>query len=118
MGERVDMLRLAVLAVALFAAGYASGLAAGPLHAAERTGAAAATDLSAQQRNPAVRQRPRIRVQPRYPYRTWHSFYPLPYDVEYPGPNAYRQCTFRLAQEVRPSGTVIVPRQRCWWVRR
>lgn len=29
----------------------------------------------------------------------------------------YRDCTFRLAQEWRPSGTVIVPVQRCWWVR-
>ena len=24
---------------------------------------------------------------------------------------------FRLAQQWRPSGTVIVPVQRCWWVR-
>jgi hypothetical protein len=119
MGERIGMLRLATLAFAVCAA---AGVA-GPVHAGERTGSAIATDVSAQQRDPAVRQRPRIRVTPRYPdrnypYRTWHSFYPLPYDVEYPGPNAYRQCDFRLAQEARPSGTVIVPRRRCWWVRR
>ena len=31
------------------------------------------------------------------------------------GPNAKRQCHFWLAQESRVSGTVIVPRQRCWW---
>jgi hypothetical protein len=35
----------------------------------------------------------------------------------YPGRLLYRDCTFRLAQEWRPSGTVIVPRQHCWWVR-
>jgi len=29
----------------------------------------------------------------------------------------HRECSFRLVQEFRPSGTVIVPRQRCWWVR-
>ncbi len=37
--------------------------------------------------------------------------------LEYPGPNAVRQCQFWLAQEYRPSGTVIVPRERCWWER-
>ena len=35
----------------------------------------------------------------------------------YPGRLLYRDCRFWLAQEWRPSGTVIVPRQRCWWVR-
>jgi hypothetical protein len=36
----------------------------------------------------------------------------------YPGGRLlYRDCTFRLAQQWRPSGTVIVPVQRCWWVR-
>src|SRR5207249_6125740 len=32
------------------------------------------------------------------------------------GPNATRRCTAWLAQEYRPSGTVIVPRMNCWWV--
>ena len=31
------------------------------------------------------------------------------------GANAKRHCRFWLAQEYRVSGTVIVPRQRCWW---
>jgi hypothetical protein len=75
---------------------------------------AAATDISAQRR---VRPRARIRVQPLYPYRRYHSFYPLPYDVEYPGPNARRECTARYITEYRPSGTVVVPRMNCWWVR-
>lgn len=36
----------------------------------------------------------------------------------YPGRRLlYRDCTFRLAQQWRPSGPVIVPVQRCWWVR-
>ena len=32
-----------------------------------------------------------------------------------PGPNAKRHCRFWLAKEDRVSGTVIVPRQYCWW---
>jgi hypothetical protein len=44
-------------------------------------------------------ERPRIRV---YPQR---------------GRLLYRDCVFRLVQEWRPSGAVIVPRQHCWWVR-
>jgi hypothetical protein len=36
----------------------------------------------------------------------------------YPGRRLlYRDCDFWLAQEWRPSGPVVVPRQRCWWVR-
>jgi hypothetical protein len=36
----------------------------------------------------------------------------------YPGGRLlYRDCTFRLAQQWRPGGPVIVPVQRCWWVR-
>lgn len=29
----------------------------------------------------------------------------------------YRDCTVRYVQEWRPSGAVIVPDMRCWWVR-
>lgn len=97
-------------------------LAAAPGLAAESGSAdgESAIGISAQQRDPNVRSRPRtrLRVTPRYPRRPYNSFYPLPYGIDYPGPNAIRQCDFRLAQEHRPSGTVIVPRQRCWWVRR
>ena len=61
--------------------------------AGQATHAASADDLSSQ-----ARPRTRLRV--------------------YPGRRLlYRDCTFRLAQEYRPGGTVIVPRQRCWWVR-
>jgi len=79
-----------------------------------RAGTQTATDISAQSR---PRARTRIRVQKYYPYRRWHSLYPLPYDVEYPGPNARGDCSVRYVQEHRPSGTVIVPRMSCWWVR-
>ena len=34
-----------------------------------------------------------------------------------PGRLLYRECVFKLVPQWRPSGTVIVPRQRCWWVR-
>jgi hypothetical protein len=57
------------------------------------SGAQASTELSAQARRPPAR----LRV--------------------YPGRLLYRDCTFRLARQWRPSGTVIVPVQRCWWVR-
>jgi hypothetical protein len=30
---------------------------------------------------------------------------------------AYRQCQDWYDTEHRPSGTVIVPKMRCWWVR-
>lgn len=63
-----------------------------------------------------VRPRPQVRVTPRYPYRSYHTTYPLPYDYEYPGPRAKRDCRVRYVQEFRASGTVIVPRMNCWWV--
>jgi hypothetical protein len=56
--------------------------------------ASVSTELSAQARRPPTR----FRV--------------------YPGRRLlYRDCTFRLARQWRPSGTVIVPVQHCWWVR-
>jgi hypothetical protein len=61
------------------------------------------------------RARTKIVVRPRYPYRTTHSLYPPPYDIEYPGPNAHRECTGGFATEYRASGPVVVPRMRCWW---
>lgn len=64
-----------------------------------------------------ARERPQIRIRPRYPYRRWHSPYPLPYSHEFPGPHAKRQCVNRYVTEHRPSGTVVVPRMRCWWTR-
>ena len=54
---------------------------------------ARSADLSAQMRRPP----PRLRV--------------------YPGRLLHRDCDFRLVQQWRPNGPVIVPWQRCWWVR-
>src|SRR5437016_2276748 len=47
--------------------------------------------------------RTRLRVTPRYPYRTQSLPYPPPYDIEYPGPGFVRQCRSWLAPENRPS---------------
>jgi hypothetical protein len=68
---------------------------------------------------PVVRKRPptRLRVRPIYPYRHTSTPYPPANNVDYPGPNAHRECTDALVVENRPSGTVIVPRMRCRWVR-
>ncbi len=109
---------------ALFAAIVSAALVLGaaPGHAgpAQRKADEAAMAASAQAAPPRVRPRARtqIRVYPRYPYRTFHTFYPLPYPIEYPGPNAVRHCVSNLVPEYRLSGTVIVPRTRCWWARR
>jgi hypothetical protein len=65
---------------------------------------------------PRLRPRPRIEVTPLAPYSSYSTPYPKPYTYEYPGPGHVRQCSSWLAQEARPSGTVIVPRMRCWWV--
>jgi hypothetical protein len=75
-------------------------------------GAASAEDIQ-----PESLPRTRLRVRPVYPYRHTNSIYPVPYRFDYPGPNAKRECTARYVQEFRPSGTVIVPRMHCWWVR-
>ena len=66
---------------------------------------------------PRRRVRPRIHVRPAYPYRLAPSIYPIPYEYEYPGPGAVRQCTAALVQEMRPSGPVIVQKMHCWWQR-
>ena len=92
-------------------------LSAAPAMAApakKDTAAKAATDQSAASRSRRVRTQ--VRVTPRYPYRHYHSFYPVPYSAEYPGPNGVRRCVDRYVTEHRPSGTVIVPRMSCVWV--
>ena len=56
---------------------------------------------------------PRVIITPRQPYATP---YPLP-GAAYPGPGYVRDCVGWYEQEARPSGTVIVPRMNCGWVR-
>jgi hypothetical protein len=77
-------------ALGLLAASIQDGTAA----PAERRGAIS-TELSSQASRPPTR----LRVYPRG------------------GRLLYRDCYFRLVQQWRPSGTVIVPREHCWWVR-
>jgi hypothetical protein len=79
-----------------------------------------ASDVSAQRRR-VRRARLRIEVYPRgIPLigRSGNRFdiYPRPYPFEWPGPNAQRECIGWLAPEARLTGTVVVPRRRCWWV--
>jgi hypothetical protein len=87
-------------------------LCAGEPAVAQSAGANAASEAMAQQPRYA---RPKIRVRPLYPYRRYHSLYPTPYNVEYPGPNAHRECVNRYVTEYRASGPVVVPRMHCWW---
>jgi hypothetical protein len=65
---------------------------------------------------PAAAQSPdsavQYRVRPHPPARI--RVHPLNQTL---GPDAVRQCESWLATENRPSGTVIVPRMRCWWER-
>jgi hypothetical protein len=83
---------------------------------AQPAGSGAEPEVLVQQ-SPKRRPRARIEVRPRaYPHRHYHSVYPVPYDIEYPGPNAHRECVGGYAVERRPSGTVVTPRLRCRWV--
>lgn len=66
----------------------------GAQHTQARVGARYTHELAAQA------SRPRITIQPRQMG---------------PGPNSKRVCRSWLAKEYRVSGTVIVPRQQCWW---
>ncbi|MCF8478407.1 MAG: hypothetical protein K9G60_15370 [Pseudolabrys sp.] len=72
--------------------GLAVLLMAPPPVTAETATGASTRELAAQ------RTRPRIIIQPRRL-----------------GPNAKRHCRAQLVQEYRVSGTVIVPKMRCWW---
>jgi len=59
------------------------------------------------------RSPPRIIITPRQPAA---DPYPKPGGA-FPGPGYVRDCVAWLEQDPRPSGTVIVPRQSCRWVR-
>lgn len=104
-------IRVPALMAAIFAAGLLlgspawAGGPAGAQSAAPDGARAAPSEFSAQQRTQETqppRQRARTRVRVTRPR-------PL-------GPNAYRECVAWYEQEYRPSGTVVVPKQRCWWV--
>ncbi len=88
------MFRTALLAMMLGALACAAPASALTVSNGAKT-AAPSSAVSSQQSRP----RPRLRVSPGGQRLL------------------YRDCSFRLAQQWRPSGTVIVPVQHCWWVR-
>ena len=101
------MPRTTLAVIALLAAALADG-SVSAAEAGERAQTAEASDLSAQTR----RVRPRVRI-----YRQPAAWpYPRPGYYSWPGPNAVRQCVDWYALENRPSGPVITPQMRCWWV--
>jgi hypothetical protein len=102
---------------ALFGLGLLAWAVSPDAAQAQQRGTSVANDAEPLIQSRPRRARPQIRVQPLYPYRTYHTLYPPPYDIEFPGPNALRICTDWYAVEARPSGTVVVPRMRCRWVR-
>lgn len=57
------------------------------------------TDVSAQSREIRARRPRRVRI----------------YTPRGPGPNSVRICHSHYEYEQRPSGTVIVPRENCYW---
>lgn len=69
-------------------------LAGGPSPAAAQR-----SDRSSQRY--AVQSRPHITIRPRHRQLS---------------PSATRHCTAWLRVEHRPSGTVLTPQKRCWWV--
>ncbi len=62
---------------------------------------AAAQDADRSTRQLAAQRRTQITVYPRHRRLS---------------PNAKRHCTAWLRVEHRPSGTVLTPQKRCWWV--
>ena len=103
------MRKLSLAIIALLAAAVSDGWMT-PSAAGGRAPIAEASDLSAQTR----RVRPRVRI-----YRQPAAWpYPRPGYYSWPGPNAVRQCVDWYAAEYRPSGPVITPQMRCWWVSR
>ena len=92
------MAKAALMIAAVAAAGVLLSAGGAPAAPPSRSDDAQMSELSAQRR---VRPRTRIRIYAPYAY---------------PGPNAVRQCNAWIEPEWRASGTVIVPRMRCWWV--
>jgi hypothetical protein len=82
-------------------------LASSPL-AAEPSGASALA-----QADPPRRAPPRVTITPRQPSA---SPYPSA-GAAFPGPGYVRDCVAYYVEDPRPSGTVIVPRTSCAWVR-
>jgi hypothetical protein len=127
MGRDAAMSRIWIVAVAtLGLIGLGDGLGTavaapkGAAHSAAAPSHVSPSDLSGQRR---VRRAPvRITVFPQGyrrligPRTRDFDVYPRAYPYDWPGPFAKRDCVAWLAAEARPSGPVVVPRQRCWWI--
>lgn len=74
-------------------------VAASPIEAAPRKAARQGFSLPAIESSAQAIRTPRTRIHVRY------------------GRLLYRDCSVRYVREWRPSGPVIVPDMRCWWVR-
>jgi hypothetical protein len=107
-------MRLAATIVIALSLGPLAAVPCRALSEVQTVGVGSAANAPPQQ---ARRPKVRLLVRPVYPYRRTHSVYPVPYRFDYPGPNAKRECAARYVEEHRPSGTVVTPRLRCWWVR-
>jgi hypothetical protein len=84
---------------------------ASPIERAAAQSSSGATRLAQAVPQDRYRRPPgRIRVTPYYQEQGVVPHYN-------PGPNAVRVCNAHYEQEYRPSGTVIVPRMRCYWTR-
>lgn len=83
-------------------AGLALALPAADATAAGQRDAASARPSSMVETSAQSRLRPRVRI--------YRDNRPL-------GPNAVRHCEAHYEREFRPSGTVIVPRMTCFWLR-
>src|SRR5688572_11202247 len=93
---------------ALFMAVVMLGLAANGPAAAQSPGASALA-----QADPPRRAPPRVIIRPQGPAAD-----PYPSrGAAFPGPGYVRDCVAFYVEDPRPSGTVIVPRQSCRWVR-
>jgi hypothetical protein len=99
MGLRMRAMNGAAVAVVLALAGFGPW----PSPAMAQNAGGAENSTSADTTAP-------IRIRPHPPARI--RVHPLTQSL---GPNAVRQCQAWLAPEYRPSGTVIVPKMRCWW---
>lgn len=74
---------------------------------------ATVTEQGAQARPAQAAAMQVAQAEPRRRTRTRIDVYPRGYSQ--PGPNSVRECQAWYVQEFRPSGTVVVPRMRCWW---
>lgn len=100
MARTANMTALLALSLGILILPTTSAIAQAAHETSVVTTETTAEEFSAQSRRAYRRAPSRVRV-----YRGSY----------YPGPNSARICNAHYVQEYRPSGTVIVPRMRCYW---